>query len=1152
MTNLNDSFLNLLDHKLDNYQSKALHVTENAVIAAGAGSGKTQVLATRFAWLVMTGQAKVDEILTLTYTNKAAAEMYQRIYGTLFKFANSELNENLTKEQQLLAKKALEDFSRAHVQTLDSYCSSIVRQCANRYGIKPDFSTGSIDSERIVKDNALLFVLKHATNPGIQNFAKPGKLQTFAENDFAKIILDYTSVTTADNYFSNNLPKQLTEIVDAWNKFIASKDNNEDSIDGKIEIIKNACEESTKINNTEYAVFYSLLKDLFEKAEPLENNLLTAENVIQKSPVILDYFGLYNDFKKTLLKIPGTKGVCKDVGKYVTLLKNEIPFYDSIIHFIKNYSEIKSFYELLDDFLAQTNTSKRISGNLSFRDVSDLAIKALLENEDLRNQEKNAYKKIMIDEFQDNNSKNRDLLYILSLKSGEFEENGSCKITVPEGKTLHDILVNKRCPDKLFFVGDEKQSIYKFRGAEVSVFNELTQNNENLLIPMTNNYRSTPEMIKAFNVLFKNGNGIFLSPETSGKRIAYHAYYDKNAEKNGTQLPELNPQNIPIHALCFDTAAKLDDSFIPTKDQLAYQIASKIYELGAADKNWSSFAILDKSRTDRKIITKYLNLFGIPYSVDQQKDIFQDGVINDFYNFMRLCVYPSDKNALAAYLCSPFAGVSVEAMEVILLYPADDEIKAAITPEDYEKYQNALKFYEENRKLVLQQKITTTLSQLWNNKGYKYETMLNEQIQLSAEHFDILFELARQAEENQKTVSWFIDQLDLLKASFKENPDLDTSDISYPLERNQAVSIMTIHKSKGLEFDHVFLYGCTNVKAKSNKNMYFYDENFGVTVRGEIGEKNYFDFIQKDLATKKEVAEFLRLIYVGITRAIKDCYILCEYSSKGRNESEFRILERMLLQFAPDKNGKFPFIPTMGFDYIPITPVTYAQLHRPSSTTSDTLRKNLIDKATSQYQNVQIIEYTSSPVPRTTPSSLEKQFSAQYEQAENILQKNSFSAADFGTLVHSYLEMQTLGINPQEYQPDAKLLKNLTDAPDELQQTLSTCIQMCTKFASSPLGKALFEAKQANRFFRAEWAFRMFLNNTIFTGSIDLIFQNADGTYTIVDYKSDNQIDVEKYTGQQKCYRTAAAKLLKIPEEKIKLYLFFLKQDLDKATQSID
>ncbi|MBR7064536.1 MAG: UvrD-helicase domain-containing protein, partial [Treponema sp.] len=133
-------YLDLLSPKLDDEQNKVCKTFSNAVVGAGAGSGKTEVLARRFAHLVMEyDDIGANNILTLTFTKKAAGEMYNRIYKTLKTFAN---NENVPERQRNNAKNALEDFSNVHIQTLDSYCSYIVRQAANRYGIKPDFSQG--------------------------------------------------------------------------------------------------------------------------------------------------------------------------------------------------------------------------------------------------------------------------------------------------------------------------------------------------------------------------------------------------------------------------------------------------------------------------------------------------------------------------------------------------------------------------------------------------------------------------------------------------------------------------------------------------------------------------------------------------------------------------------------------------------------------------------------------------------------------------------------------------------------------------------------------------------------------------------------------------------------------------------------------------
>ena len=105
--------------QLNKEQEKAVLQMDNAVVAAGAGSGKTFVLAQRYSHLVLEKGFTVDQILTLTFTNKAAAEMYQRIYKTLFEFSQKNPDNKR-------AKLAVQNFSEARIQTLDSYCSSII------------------------------------------------------------------------------------------------------------------------------------------------------------------------------------------------------------------------------------------------------------------------------------------------------------------------------------------------------------------------------------------------------------------------------------------------------------------------------------------------------------------------------------------------------------------------------------------------------------------------------------------------------------------------------------------------------------------------------------------------------------------------------------------------------------------------------------------------------------------------------------------------------------------------------------------------------------------------------------------------------------------------------------------------------------------
>ena len=1169
-----DEFLQLIERPLDSSQHEALAAPGNTVIAAGAGSGKTQVLATRFAWLVLTGQAEAEQILTLTFTNKAASEMYQRIYDTLRFFADHDTDDKLKPVHKQRAQKALEAFSEVHIQTLDSYCSGIVRQCANRYGIKPDFVTGSGDGERQVKDSAFRFIMKNRESPAVKYFANPGALQDFAENIFAKIILEYTSLATEDGWFLKNFAKQTKEICNTWNRLIIGSGSA--SLYSFVEVIKNTLETHKDKDSPAKAPYVNQLNKIFGAVDDLlSTDELSVSDIENHTEAVSIAEEKYNAVLTEINIAQAMNGKIRDVGTKVTPLRDEFYNFNAIISFIINYEVIKDLNLLLDEFLNEVNTSKRISGNLTFADISELALKVLMENEDIRNQEKHACRKIMIDEFQDNNGKNRDLLYLLALKDGAFEDNGNCKIEVAEGRNLHDMIKDYREDGKLFFVGDEKQSIYKFRGADVKVFNELTGSGENNLVYMTTNYRSDANLVKAFNQFFHNGSGIF---DSGLERVSYEAYYDKDACKNGEELPALTKDNVPVHFCIFDTSEIKENekelpekqkNLLPEKDQKAYFIAKKIYELHKQGIGWDKFAILDKGRTDRGVLTKYLSMFGIPYTVDLFKNIFQDGIVNDFYNFLRICVYPSDVNAWAAYLCSPLAGLSEKALEIVLSYfdcldeaETCEKLRSELGDEAA-RYFAARELYSEMRPRVLREKLTATLSYLWNERGYKYETMLTENLLLCSEHFDMLFELGRQADEGGKTVAWFIDQLAILKAdSFSSNDDtdIDASEISYPLEREAAVEIMTIHKSKGLQFDHVFIYGCTDLKMRSANKSYFYDEENGVSVKASSDSGNYFFLRTKELEQKKEIAEFRRLIYVAVTRAIHDVYIVGSFDYAGKNEGQMQLIERTCLMFYPEK--KDGFNPDAGFDLSFIPASEYADLPKGTELSLEEIREKIAKKFEDACAAAEAVVHECRAVERKTPSSLEAGFDENtdfdttasqslkqrmsYDGVEVLVDEN-FTAADFGTLVHAYLEMQALGTLPEEYEPEPKYFKNLTDA--KIAETKEACIKMCHDFAASSIGAELKGAQEAGRFWRAEWGFRMFWkcneapDGAIFTGSIDLIYENADGTYTICDYKSDNEINSEKYRGQQECYRAAASKMLKVPEEKISLLLYFLKHN---------
>ena len=1179
-TTQNYGYLDALPRKLDAAQKKVCCRTETTVVAAGAGSGKTQVLATRFAWLVMAQNVPVSEILTLTFTNKAAAEMYSRIYETLQFFAH---NPAVPPRERENARRAVEDFSGAHIQTLDSYCASLVRKAANRYGIRPDFTTGSTASLTAIREAAFSFVINHRHDDAVQYFAEAGKLQNFSRDYFAAIIERCSSIADENRKFSTFLAVQKKIIVDEWNKAVDALSS----------------------------VLTDLSAVLHENAMPDDPYLLSLTEALSsfpetfriQSPALIDEEESVSSSARTLAsalkriaalktgrrgRLPAKLKAVNDVHKQLNALSESSML--PMAAFITQYPHTKRVFSLFDEFKEEIDAQKRSSGSLSFRDIAECALKILCEQEDIRAEEKKSYSKIMIDEFQDNNASNRDLLFLLS-------ENDGVLTRIPFGmgtNAVCDALKDRLSQDKLFFVGDEKQSIYKFRGADVAVFNELTQALRTESLKMTVNYRSAPELLSTFNLLF-GGYGhdlterkpaVFDAAPTERFEAAYPA--DVCAKKADLQthktLPAviLTKENVRAHVCLVDAdflsaQKKLTGidalEYLEAVDQEAYFIAAKIKSLYESEpettRSYSDFAVLDVKRTHRAKLIFWLNRLGIPYAVDVQSGVFGEAIVNDVYAFIRLCVYPSDTAAFASFLRSPFAGLSVNGVLSVLTaftdsaLPAfdsekDTEIQNALCPSDFGKYRAASSYYKETRSKVLSRPLTATIEELWYERGFYYETMLNPAAALIAEQFDLLFELARQTDQEGKSPAWFVDRLLLVreseKNSFAQKPDIDIENVAYPVEKGDAVRIMTVHKSKGLQFAHVFITGCYQKPKNDKAEHFFYDDVTGLSLKPRSGEGNFFFLRQKELSDKKTYAEFKRILYVALTRAEKSAYIV----GIKKKQENMSLLESIVDFYygedfpPPSQNAAAFFRDGAPFDLIFIPLQEKSLLYADSTGMAEFSKAEIAQKKSVAFKKAQNVLLIPSEVKKITPSSLEtfeKQdgIQAGREEKRNFLNADeseeltdaSFTAADFGTLVHDCLFQWAMGMPLERYAPNAALLKNLNAS--ERTQKRTECLELCQSFMRSPLAAAFLEAKNAERFWRAEWAFKHYSGGCIVKGSMDLIFQSADGSYTIVDYKTDSDFAPERYAAQQDCYRKAASALLGVNGEAVRTELCYLR-----------
>ncbi|MDR2021483.1 MAG: UvrD-helicase domain-containing protein, partial [Treponema sp.] len=474
---------------LDPRQRKAAAAEFNAVVAAGAGSGKTRVLASRYAWLIMEKGYKVDQILALTFTNKAVTEMYSRIYELLV----SQDNER--------ARTAVADFYKARISTLDSFCAAVARTAARNYGIRPDFKCDDAAVRDLAMEASLPFVLNHRDNPSLQVLLADRKIRTVAEELFAETALRYSPVSRPLD-FGRFIQIQGEEIRRQWK----AKTQKAADLIGSIR---------PAWAGLPRAKFYeslgALLGDPLPPApgidELLQDGGGTDSGETGPGSVLRKQAARYFEYLfaiKSLSHSSARSGQYGEVKAYLNELRDFYGDLETIANTALHWGIIRSVFPLMDEFQTLCNRLKREAGILSFNDIAHLAVDALIEYPDIRKVYKDQFRAVMIDEFQDNNRLQRDLIFLLAEKPGRDK---------PELPGPQDL-----SPDKMFFVGDEKQSIYRFRGADVSVFRELAESFRNAAgfkesaagealsgdgaLNLIYNYRSRPGIIAAFNRIF--------------------------------------------------------------------------------------------------------------------------------------------------------------------------------------------------------------------------------------------------------------------------------------------------------------------------------------------------------------------------------------------------------------------------------------------------------------------------------------------------------------------------------------------------------------------------------------------------------------------------------------------------------------------------
>ena len=1139
--------------EIDEYQKAAIKADFNAVVSAGAGSGKTTVLSERFTDLVLNRNCEVDQILTLTFTKKATVEMSSRIYKVL-------------KEK---APKKAQDFYKANIKTIDSYCNSVAKMGCNLYGIAPDFAQDENTVQTNIENLALPFILEHRDSPAIKALVKTKDYAQITNELFVEPFMSDSTISEPID-FEKGLLLQKEEIIRAWKKF--SQKN--------ADLFSQLCHACNDFTGNSQLQFMRYLNSLLDAGLP-EIPVLTMEQIENSDSSALEEFTLA--IKKvsdiSLKGAPRKDG--EELKEIIRMLRSESEALVSICNYVSGFSITKELTVLLAEFQDKINNLKRTMGILTFKDIASLAVCILRDYPEIRQVEKEKYKAIMIDEFQDNNSQQRDLLFMLAEKP-ELHNKG-----VPSPEDL--------CPDKLFFVGDEKQSIYRFRGADVSVFRALSQDFEDGNLSMEVNYRSHPSLIKAFNIIFGGEVPVFFTQkdeERIEKEIAcgletetippYEAvYHNVKLPKGAAEKEQENPDTVyepHIHIARYETSTEAKENQIVEEEAEANWVCEKIKDLAENGINGKKYepkdiVILFRSYSLQPLYERKLLEHGIPYNTETVTGFFNDGLVNDIFSFLRICVYDNDRFSYGQVLRSPFVNLSAQETEAVLLKeetPFDGKGTEVLSKAGLERYLFTKAFYEQFKESSKTDSLTTCVSKLWYTAGYRYETLWNTRVYMYNKMYDLIFELARQSELLNMSLSDFVDSVRVYadQAGKVENMDI-------PLDKAAGVSMMSIHKSKGLEYPVVFVCG-THKRGTNDSNSapVYSSEKFGITINTPpcksfpYNKSNYFyDSVALE-NKKKESAELRRLVYVAVTRAISELYITngkyapnpdaaSKYfpGSDTKLDTIYHTLEPVLSYYENDETKKHKF-----FDVETILPYDVEQVAKESiSGTKNTpsAKAALIESLINQkvYENAEVIEKEAVPKKYILPSQFHTAEDKPYEAGadysdvpfseiirivEASIPNNTdaeprFGFNNFGTIAHAFMEALITGQDPVYSNRE---IVGLDNQERDLPVIIDICTKMQEMFKKSVLGQKAINSK----WHKGEYSFRNRIENKIVKGTIDLVFKDEDGTYTIVDYKTNQNIEPSIYYNQLALYRHAIAQMLGIKDEKnIRCFLYYLR-----------
>lgn len=855
------------------------------IVSAAAGSGKTAVLIERLIRIISDTEKKteVEKMVVVTFTKAAAAEMKQRLSAALLKKISQEPSNGWLARQHAM-------LGMASISTIHSFCFNLIRDNITKLSLSADFRILEETEQKLFSDTVLKSYIDelYDTNPSdikllCDNFC--GNNDTpllsllpalytdissipFYEKKFSEFIKLYDNDFYTEKYL-DDLKLRLESYENALSDLISIADGMDEKklsevLDDDMNILKKSLELLEKSSFKDMAEYISSVK--------YKNFPAAKKDVVY--PEEREYIKIKRtEIKDAVREIPKQKSIILNADDD---LKRHKEIMKVLSKMILEYDKRLYEYKVQKNAVGFDDAEQLVLKLLGDCDEDGNIIKTPLGEEISKN-----YDIIMVDEFQDSNDR-QDMIFRLLSRNGTPEKYG----------------------ENLFFVGDVKQSIYRFRQANPDNFIGVLKkfvpydknDSQNAYIKLNRNFRSSPQVINFVNFVFKN-----IMSEKAGD-----INYDEDEFLvNGMEFFE---NNRDTHIMLIDKSDKQEDTE-------AVCIASKIRKMiddgelvsdgkgGVRKCEMRDFCILMRNKKYNEIYTQALEKYDLIASCEDVSGYLRSREISILLNILRVINNPLLDIPVASVLMSPMFMLSADEMAQIRLVDRKGKLYANISKilgkndqpplvsQDTLIYKKTETFYNLISELRLISSFYTLpeiIQIIYDRTDFTSVIGLYKDADKKRANLRMLLEYANSYESSSGGgiggFLRYIDRISESKGDFKSiggNSGIQNS-----------VSIKTMHKSKGLEFPFVFIAQTdTQFSTLDDKKPYQFSPKMGIGFRLQNKEKfERFKTIPYEVINKynknKNLSEEMRILYVALTRAKERLFITLDISDTNKKKAE--------------------------------------------------------------------------------------------------------------------------------------------------------------------------------------------------------------------------------------------------------------------------